>query len=1494
MKVNETDIDEALESISMTEQKFNESGESISQYAEAGQQVLTYQETSSVMQEVTMFFQNISEKMGTKSEGTDLSDNTEQYMEYITSITNYIIELSLATSSVTQESLGMFKSAFMMMEGFELEENEYVAEFQIMNHFLLESEVTITTLLEESMNEGALMRAQTQQYNYINTRALTVLENFTVIIGELDEALSGSAESNSTSRLIKIVDDSIGVVDQFAMGMISMYQITMCEQYLIELSQLKAVLEGSSAVEQLSNLTESISVAKESVMMSIERSEVFMKEDKENENADNLYYFFSQLSDLIKGTYSLDSDSATKETIVAEVDNLLVIVENVSADPLDLDFEYLIAEANITAFSLAMQNVEENALIAGYLKLSDSVQDLAMYFAAMRQIGIYEQARNAVGAMMMTIPVFDASYTSSSLTGVSEIQTLSMQIRQMQYGLYSVTRSEVREMARQETVLFSSVKEFGANMAYMMSIEESLSYIRFSSVNYAHYTMQQYVYGRAFRILEESLEVIESAIFSLDELVMNVGEATDYEEVENITKAYNFMINFTSDLSLLPSDLREQISNYNFNTTEYTSGTGIQYLSEVQMMMQDLRESFDQSQTLSKYYQEIGATFRVRSSIMTVAENLRGFIVSGDSFNSEDVGSTDNPSDTTTPATEESGDTGTQDNGEVMSAQDLITEIKNLTDNMYINGTILKMEDLENLESYSKMFRMVTMEEGSKLENLEELILEFSSIFGRLSLSVQAEESAVQVTESNYLFKSINSMSFVIESAVERMMKDGSTAEAIEVMTKIEEECYANFTNGFAYINQETVGICNGYALEFSSSSTPSDGTEIDASGLTSAIADAKMMLEEHQGFMSAQAYQYKKISDKMEEDEYDQDWVQWQFLLSRGSQNSYILYEIDFLLADLKDNLTSWGEVPVSEGSSDDNDTLLLDIQSLLQTTRTGVTEIHTGILNRFWELIIGIGFRIEDGISVNETELNYILEIVENTQYELQNMSEALKSFGIASTRALVAQDAVAYLEQVTNETLRWIEMAEGLNDESATSSATTPAAVTTPGSTTESPSGSDNNNTELLFEEATDALMYWAFDSHAVDTGSVAGFKNRMFVLSKVFRPSVGQAVPGLNMWQHSLHEANRTLTELIAEVYFEEALERASLEEAITRYSMAFSELESYKNTLENYTNDNGDNTEEPTDTTTPSGDSLNSTNGQEGSSEENSIQTRVNQIAQFSIYILEAWEVLSNIQMYEITSFMNYKNEISDLARTGEGFFYGENFDNLTQLILDGLNATNSSLEGLSIYSDELYNQTTHVFHIAFFEEVTSLANFSINWLSNMNETMDAENGGDSNSTPTTTTAEETTSASSSSSLNETDFCSNNESLACIVDRLLTAIKDAKNASNDDSSDTTNAASDVTTPSSSSSNEDTSFMDENGEMSFLYGEVRQHVYMFSRRMRWVEQEDLKMKNETITLLEEIIEVTDGIITDIKTELDAIVFTEVEDYYQRRNDTHMADM
>ncbi|KAK7078077.1 hypothetical protein SK128_016134 [Halocaridina rubra] len=757
-------------------------------------------------------------------------------------------------------------------------------------------------------------------------------------------------------------------------------------------------------------------------------------------------------------------------------------------------------------------------------------------------------------------------------------------------------------------------------------------------------------------------------------------------------------------------------------------------------------------------------------------------------------------------------------------------------------------------------------------------------------------------------------------------------ASSTDLITQL-EECFVAFGKGLSYTDKETVGECSGYALELSSSSTMSESVTIDGTALSTAIDDAQMIMEAQQGFMSAHASHYMKISKTVEESEYDVSWIEWQQSLSKGSQLSYTLYEMDFMLTDLLGNLTALKDAGGSEEAA--NSTILLDIQSILQTASSDIAGIQIGMLGSIGIILKDVEVSLEGDVAVNVTEAESIIVLISSTQSDLQNASEVFASFGIASTKALVAQDAAEYLITVANETQQWFDIIESETEETSTAATPTVSPETT--TSPEESSSDSGNSTEMLLEEATDILMYWSFDSQSVDASSVAGFKNKMYGLSISFKPNKGDMVAGLNMWKHSLQEANRTLNQLIEEVYLEVAMEWSSLEETISKYSLASMELEKYMSILDNFTEGSEGDSSDDTTEGQSEGSSEGSSGGSSGGSNETeaggfgSFTSRVLQLIMSSRTILQGWEFLTSMQQYEISDLMGYRKEISELARTGGDIFSEGNVTDLVQLVSNSLNATNSSMEALSVFAEEVNNYTTKIYEAAFFEEISSLANFSIIWLENMNETM---NESDSNSTTTgssvsgassaasdsgaatiTTAAGSTAAAGSTSaagstatsgstsdsSEDETKYCisNGNDSLICKVEQLLKSMK-AANASGENDTDTTDAsatteASDAdSSESSSSSGGYVSFMESHQSMEFMYEEIRGYVYSFSRAMRDVQNEDLAMKNETIGLLSEVIEVSDQFVTEIKAETISIDYTTVETYYVRRNDTLMAEM
>ncbi|XP_066981126.1 serine-rich adhesin for platelets-like [Macrobrachium rosenbergii] len=1154
IQIDTKQIDAALESIGKTEQMFSETVASLGEYAKASQSVLTYQETANVVDEVGTFFKNISEKLGSQSDGTEVSENTKKYMQYITTVTEFLIGSSTQTLQIDETSLSQLRSAFMELSDFKLGDKENVADFHIWKYFLMDSKVPVTQVLQKSTDEGALARAQTQDYLYNSGKAKTALEKFTTSIEGVKGALTGSSRSNSTSRLEKIVGNSLMIVDEMAMGTLSTFQIAKMEGYARELSQLKVLLKDSSSIDQIDMLSKSLSDAQKSVATAKAMSESWMVADKENEKTDKIYYFSSQMSDFIQTTSSGESSSASEET-VPEVEDMLKAVGNTSAS--DIEVDAFFKQINSTSFIMAVkQKVSEGKSIKGFKKLSGIFQDLARESQAMRQVSTFKEAAATAVHMMSAIPSVKVSDTSSSLKAVSEISGLSMQLNQLKQNAYTITTSEIRELSKQESMISYAVSQYGSKIAYLGNMKQSLALFKYSSQNYQGYAMNAFISEKASRILGESAAIIESTGSYLDQLSMDTMTATSYTEVDGVKKAFEYMSSFASSLESIPSDLSEKLGEFKLNETKAESGKGIKYLKEVSSMMSQLKESSMQSEMLSKYYKEMQSTLRASASVSSVDSTLQAFMSKKDSIASGGSQTSNSPSGGSTPAATTGSTDKPSQGGEAMSGNELVDGIMVILERMGTNGTTLTEEDLMKLEKYTDTLQTMSVEEGSQIKDLSGFIRKFSSKSGELQLASQAKESAAQVTESYSIFKSITFMNYLITSALEKMEKDGGPSAATGIIGNI-KECYTNFTKGHNHLTKGTVQECMTYAYELSSSSTEG-GSPVDASDLRTVMESSAMELNEYNGFLSSQAHHYELLSKGMEGGDYDKELVSWMQSLGRSSEIAYVLHELDYAFGDLSNNLTSLESI---SGEGPENDTLLIDIQTLLLTT-DDVSNIHVGMLSMFGGITEDIEGRVKSSSGVNATELAAVKEMVQSTQDSLHNMSEILKYYGQASTRVLVAKDAADYLEYINNDTMRIIEMSEGGSNGT--------------GSNSTSDSGATNNSTGMVFNEASDTLMYWTFDKDSVDARSVAGFKNSMFALQRKSMSS-GSKMEGIHMWKYSLYEANRTVSELISDVYYEEALERASLEEAIYRYSTASRGLEDLKTVIGNHTDQEGGST-----------------------------------------------------------------------------------------------------------------------------------------------------------------------------------------------------------------------------------------------------------------------------------------------------------------------------
>ncbi|KAK7069541.1 hypothetical protein SK128_009571, partial [Halocaridina rubra] len=1561
-------IEETITYVNYSRLVFNETLSSVASYALVSQSYVNFQETSSLLMDLTETFKNLSPLDDVQ--GGNVTVN-ETVIEEVDSLAGYLIQFSLMSSSINEESLLSFRRSFTtVMEAFHEYGSFFTSSFRIMRHFLIESKVTTLQLLEKSASKGAITRSQTEGEYYTISRASTILSNFTSMIHELILAFDGSADvqSSSRGRLEQIIEESIEVASEWGAGRVQQYQITRCEQYLTELSELIVILSGSSSLESLNELEYSLAVAQEGIDMSLDRIDVELQQDHNDAEMDAYYDYFSQLSYYLKGVGVRDMDS--------HMDN------------------------NYTT------NITDSSTSTASATFTSDASDSG-------QVVLYTRASMTAESILMTIPALTVDkYESGYLINVPEVSEFHSDLKYFRRMSYSASREDVRKISKKTLVLFHAVKMHGKSVAQLVRIEEILCHIQITSMKYGHFTMQSYEYSHAIDIFLEASADIDNALESLSFVskTRNSEENLEHIEDDSITRAFSFLVGLTSNLKFLPRDLGHIISSFNMSSLNLTYGQSIRYSSEVYHLLIMIKETQSRLTVSHRYLEESILAARTRDAFIIIQDAMKRFIIRDDfgmdnesegnnteSSESDASYSTTELPESTEPATTEFSDMSTENSTESDSDEhkEEMLELSEIVEmimqksGMVLKGSRLEVMDIDELEYYGKLLRTLSPEVGIGIENITSIVDELSETKYYLWFSAFALESAYQVEESYSLMKDTMRISRSVMHIVEKLGENDVSSEVANFSANL-KNFFEKSQKGFGYISRVDVDEAWENAFRFMASNNSNADTPSNFSEIVSLISESKESNAETHGFLSAHSYNYESV---MASDSYpcDTSAVIQVWRISTASQVLYVSYNLLETLLSIKESLLSF---PLIDNSTA-NDTkrqssVFTDLYATLQTAKGDMTTFQFGLVQSMARFRSEIEMLLVDGEKVSSSTIESSLAIIDDSIWWIIGFNFVHGQYSQTSTRLIILNDAVGVLEHMASETRKWIEgicdnencssanneetgnttVTPGIGASMTTTTAMPTTIATTTLASTLAPNASEANDTDKdqkRFDEITDILMHWTFDSTSVKGQTVVQLKHFLEELkaycSEVF---------GLHMWEQILLSTNMTLKEVLQNVYMTQIAHRVLLEESLFKYKLASVILGGYSDVLDvdimteedysyeedysdmNSTSDTSDESQSPEESTefdesSDPGSSMpefstddysspaspdNSTDipphpEDDGEEEQDGrpdkdddkrdLERRFMTVVSDSLRIVEKWSNHLGILNTEMRELLDLIPELKELGMIKRAFLHSDPAGILRREVNIRMENVSSASRTLDEYHDELLEYSSHVMHISFFEQLEDLLQYSIMWLSDtdssessLNSTM-ASTGGSTDSgattTPgettvaTTTTAAATGSTVTSTLGNYTDpsySTDDDMDLSDIVDKLLESLRELRNMNqNVTTTEGTTASYDQSTTSTESgettgedgetteigettgedeeptggdgeSIEENSFEEPQEEEKrtimegylyekFMYEELRERVYAFSRAMRQIEPAELDMFVFIVVKLEEATEI-----------------------------------
>ncbi|XP_063594605.1 uncharacterized protein LOC134771590 [Penaeus indicus] len=1502
-----------------TQDKINITRELISSYARGSNAVMAYLDLSSLLEK---FIHVIEDWVVTNdSMSEDYIFNATE-MTSFNIFTDFLINVNLMRSSIDMYSVHELKMSFMELQNLHV---MIPITDMLWYDFMLKYKSRLEDVLFENLENAILDTVSLkEQYQYI--RASNVLHHLMQSVDILIDSLDGSESPSNSSlsdRLLRIARDASSTARQWSMGMVEMYQIMGYEELVQELMDLGRVLEGSDPMPELNELKHILFDAVDSISFTLERLEKDVFADMAYADIRAYHQFFSLFGAFLANQDQLMINMTINTTLLEDMDGLLMMFEVGHEDPLDINLEVVQEKVLLLISSGFISSNDNNTDIGFYEELVSVVGDIVQKLEFLLRKSMWMRMIRTVSDISHLI--LDDEPNVQELTFVGDVQDLNMKVMRAKNTLYTVSRNTIMELSSMTTLFKWLIHQYGSGMVGLSILRINLAYIILTSMKYINYAEMHYSYGRASRILHHAMDDMEEALYSLESLIMDIGEVTetDFVDEESVTDAYHFILNISSNADMLPTNLGEILGGYNFSSIQVTEGTGIQHLLEVSHLMRELLAMEHSIMRTLQFLEEADAMIRTKDAVLSVNEALMtkaqyfSDLEFYDYFKDTSNETTISPS--TTEATVTTLPTTTANISEEfidddMNVFEVIEEIMNITEALYHNSSFLTGEEVDRLMKYANFLRYVPRRDIEMIEDFSYVQSKLSDLLGKLLVISQGAEAAIMVSESDSMLEKVRTMGELLHSSLKNLEGQGSvdTEDLIDEIAR----CYKDFAMGFFFITEERLYACRKMIYDFSSSIIGSES--VDSSDLEAHMAEAMAVIDDTAGFVSALLYHYEKLQH-MEKDMYDISIREQEHKLALKSQTLHGYEGLELMLDSIAHNLSRLME---NEGDGDD--------------TLPVLSDLSTALYSMFSEEMLQIDFQhvaniaqeirtfAEDGISVNATLVMQVTDLIDEVFYTFGPLMKSLHPSGRESTRYIVLQYARHFMEGVAARTQEWADIINGIDDLSNISSSTFTPLVTTTTTTASTTSTSTfspmpGNITDVLdminmkFMDGSDILMEWTFDREAIDIMSIMAFRHLMKDLQDVFMPFEGQELEGFHIWQYSLLDSNTTLLERL-EYLTEDARQMALLRCIIFDYSAASRSLHHYENVLENNHNEswnpgnNGDDEDVMDD------------NQEElpvDSKEDKRMSKVIDELHDLSsaiMYIMRRWEMSFDRTWYEIVSLDSHIFMLEELKLAEERLLHPMVVDDLRMMAEGGSRATFETLDALWAYAHDAYNVSAYMMHIRFFEELKEFMEYSIEFIemakrafemgpfdnvtassSSYSSTTSSSTESDtSTTTETITTTTAFTTPNVSLSLNDTHECEDIHDLLCTSERLVTALREAYygNSSEDYMETTTEyTTTEMTTSATNVSNDDDLYFEDRmmGMFEFEYEEVRMRVYDFWRVIAKHDFTAEDMFDEAVMLLEDGLEIVDAFIERLFIEEESIEFLPFEDFVSSMNDT-----
>ncbi|XP_063608566.1 location of vulva defective 1-like [Penaeus indicus] len=1517
-------IDTTLTAIESTEQTLKQSIDLLSSSADASTSVLVTQESSAFIANMEVQFQSFIDAVGSVTDESSVIEDSF-LLEQANLFTSSLTELSLMSTTISQETLQVLKSSSESLFTSDLGENpRFVPGLKAAAYFVLDSGISLSEVIGGFAVGSTLQKSQTQEKLFVTKGAQTILEEFSVAMTGIKES-GGTAdpdpESASVVQIKTIIQDSRNILEEWTSGNIQEYQVEMCRGFLQVLPSLTAALKDIAPLPELEDLAVEMEGATQSIMTTTERITMEEMEDEEDAVIDGVFMYCGQLESFAEGIVELDENG--NEVELEQVDAMLTLLKDVSADPVSIDMASV--QETVKNFMNVMQGVEAGSSVKNYKVVVQILGDITNSLASTRQSTIFTRGGEAALAVMGVMPFSGMSEEGSTFTPVLEVQEMSMMVSSMTTSIFSSSRGSVRELAAAAPKLQMAVEKYNGNIASLSILEENLAIFSRSMSNFAFYTTQEYNSMRTSEILKETASIIEAATTDLKTLTMSMGSVMTYESNDQISKAFDILVTFASDLSALPFDLKTQLEEIDFSTVTLpaSGGTGIEKLFEVYTMMDGLNEAMSTSTLNTQYMESLAKITPANGAMTSIISSLTSFMTipseEGDGSN--------------TDGGESVGDGNGGDAGEDIDVNAIIADIQAAAGNLFAEGLVLPEGDMETLVAASETLSSISATMGGVLEDIPGLISELSETSAQMSQLVRGYGTAVQNRLMYSSIEDIATMSTMIKSAVNVGVPDGAQSHVDSMVTIFE-----SFVMGSAFISQDDVVSLKSLAYEFSAMADGNAGADVTM--LMELIDQTENVLLTTQGFLSSQ----QLFFDSMMEKEFNMEIFKAESEHNSAYQQYYFLGAMDSLLMSLTSNLT--GLIDAGGSGEEMNKTSLTSIRAALTTAGADMGSMDMNLVSGIGMSLIAIQEAQTNGLSVNVTEVENLRSFVESVQVTIKNESSMMEGYGRTVTDVFAAQDALNILDAFENEAMLWFagdesaggnggdESAGGNGgDESAGGNGGDESAGGNGGDESAGGNGGDNaagdsgdegeeNSLQSFVSEVSDILLSWTFDSSAVDGSSVVKFKRTLKKLTSMFDVAKEGDIPELQIWQYSTKESS--LSELITDVYLGTAQEGAGIEEVVYRFDLAYTVLEDLLEILEGNGGDGGDggdtgggseNGGDGGDGGDTGGGSENggdggdtgggSENGGDGSDGQGNSgggnkkekkakemnANRLHQITTEMTSVLNGLEAPKDIRQDQIKKMKRFGKELKSLMKVEGAKLGDDDGAELKTLVQQKMDSFREAKEAMTTYSEEVSSKVQIMKEISFFQEI-------MNFLQYSTQLLDTVSGNGSGASGGTTEAGDgseggTTEAGDGSEGGTTESdggenCSNEDSVLCASQLLLESLQLAETESAGSEGDAAGGSASEGDAAGGSNGEGESSDSGAGGMgdsaSFRYQNVRGKIHDFSKAMRHFSKEESGSLATTKNLIGDAKAIAEKFVTDLTTESNSMTsFTDVSAHY-----------